>query len=188
MKHYSRHFYVSDSLDELETIEEELEAKGVTTPQIHMVSLNDMDADYHPRLHQVSSIGKTDTLYGASRGAVVGVLAAGALLSVIAMTGVTAQTGWFPFIMAALLIFGFCTWEGGLFGIQHNNHHFKQFEDLLKQGKHVFFVDVSADQEPVLGEVLQHHPKLLLAGDGDAGSDALMAAKIQLHRMHKAFP
>ena len=33
-----RHYYISDDLDDLEAVELELEGKGVSTPQIHVLS------------------------------------------------------------------------------------------------------------------------------------------------------
>jgi hypothetical protein len=33
-----RHYFISDSLDDLEVFEEQLEAAGVATPQIHVLS------------------------------------------------------------------------------------------------------------------------------------------------------
>ena len=36
-----RHFYISNNLDELENVEKELESHGISTPHIHVLSLND---------------------------------------------------------------------------------------------------------------------------------------------------
>ena len=36
-----RHYFISDSLDDLEKFEDELEARGVATQQIHVLSLDD---------------------------------------------------------------------------------------------------------------------------------------------------
>ena len=39
----NRHYYVSDDLDELERVEEELEASGIGTEQIHVLSEQEAD-------------------------------------------------------------------------------------------------------------------------------------------------
>lgn len=36
-----RYYYIRDNLDDLDQIEEELEASGLHTPQIHVLSNND---------------------------------------------------------------------------------------------------------------------------------------------------
>ena len=41
-----RRYFISNSLDDLEVLEEQLEAAGVSTPQIHVLSLNDTDVEH----------------------------------------------------------------------------------------------------------------------------------------------
>ena len=72
--------------------------------------------------------------------------------------------GWIPFVFLAVIVLGFSTWEGGFIGIQRPNKHFERFQKVLKQGKHVFFVDLTPDQEGILDDVLKKHPQLELAG------------------------
>ena len=74
--------------------------------------------------------------------------------------------GWTPVIFLAVVLLGFCTWEGGLLGIQKPNHNFARFEKALSEGKHVFFVDLEATQEAVLEKILKFHPSVELAGTG----------------------
>ena len=66
-----------------------------------------------------------------------------------------SPAGWTPFIFLAVVLLGFCTWEGGLIGIQDPNHNFTRFEQALKDGKHVFFVDLEPGQEAILETVLK---------------------------------
>ena len=74
--------------------------------------------------------------------------------------------GWLPFGFSAALLLGFCAWEGGLIGMQLINIHFQRFKNTLKQGKHVFFVDVEQGQEKALRKVMPRHPQLVEAGVG----------------------
>ena len=71
-----------------------------------------------------------------------------------------------PFIFLAVICLGFFTWEGGFIGIQTVNHHFKRFETVLNEGKHVFFCDLEPGQEEVLERVINDHPHAELAGTG----------------------
>ncbi|MGI9324877.1 MAG: magnesium transporter [Pseudomonadales bacterium] len=160
-----RHYFVSDDLDDLENIEIELEKRGVTTPHIHVLSLDDTATENHHNLHDVSSFMKKDFWHSGWIGAVVGIWGAIAVLAVTYFAGwADTAAGWIPFIFLSIIVLGFCTWEGGFIGIQKTNVNFKRFEDQLNEGKHIFFVDVGLDQEKVLEEVVSRHPKLQLAG------------------------
>lgn len=162
-----RHYYISDNLDDLEAVEHELEDNGVSTPQIHVLSENDAGVEQH-HLHEVEAVLKKDVVHGTEIGAVIGVVAAALVLAVAYFSGWTETVTWVPFIFLAVVLLGFCTWEGGLFGIQVPHTDFRRFEDTLHEGKHIFFVDVEEMQEPVLERVIGAHPKLHLAGVGDS--------------------
>ena len=162
-----RHYFISDSLDDLEIFEEQLEAAGVATPQIHVLSTNDADVAKHSHLHAVQSLLRSDVIHSTTRGALVGILVSALALSVAHFAGWTqTAAGWMPFIFLAVIILGFCTWEGGFMGIQKPNHNFARFEQVLKDGKHVFFVDLEPNQEAPLEQILKAHPQIELAGTG----------------------
>ena len=161
-----RHYFISDNLDDLEVFEEQLENAGVSTPQIHVLSRNDADVAHH-HLHDVKSFMKKDIVHSTACGAVVGLCAVVLVLSVAYFAGWTETVvGWIPFVFLAIVLLGFCTWEGGLIGIQKPNHHFRRFEKALSDGKHIFFVDLEPRQEAVLEKLLKSHPQLQLAGTG----------------------
>ena len=70
---------------------------------------------------------------------------------------------------------------GSFFGLQRTNRAFRPFEERLHQGQHLFFVDVKNAQEPILVNVVSHHPRLQDAGTGPglsaaAGLAATLAA------------
>jgi hypothetical protein len=145
-----RHYYISDDLNDLQAVETELKSKGVSTPQIHVLSENDAEVEKH-HLHAIEAVLKQDVVHSTSVGAVVGLIAAITLLVVTYLVDWhTTAAGWLPFGFLAVIVLGFCTWEGGLIGIQIPNHQFKRFQKLLKQGKHIFFVDLDAEQESII--------------------------------------
>lgn len=161
-----RHYYISDNLDELETIEHELEDNGVFTPQIHILSENNAAVKKH-NLNNVESVMQQDVVHSTEIGAIIGAAAALLVLAGAYLLGLTeTPAGWIPFIFLSVVVMGFCTWEGGLFGIQEPHHDFKRFENVLHQGRHIFFVDVTRQQETVLERVVKTHPQLQLAGTG----------------------
>lgn len=181
----NRHYYISDNLDDLETVEQELEANGISTEQIHVLSENDAAVEKH-HLHDVPSFMKQDVVRSGQRGAIVGTVLAALVLGLAYWMGWTeTAAGWIPFAFLAVVILGFCTWEGGFFGIQEPNAHFRRFKRLLKRGKHVFFVDVEPEQEETLDRVVKQHPRLQLAGTGDAAPHWVVAWLQKWHQFKR---
>lgn len=183
-----RHYYISDDLNDLQAIETELESKGIATPQIHVLSENDAEVEKH-HLHAIEAVLKKDVVHSTELGAIVGVVAACAVLAITYLMGWhTTAAGWIPFGFLAIIILGFCTWEGGLIGIQIPNYQFKRFQKLLEQGKHVLFVDLDEKQEAVLAEVVEKHPTLKLAGTGEATPAWVVRGQEKFSKVMKTLP
>ena len=183
-----RHYYISDDLDDLEAVEQELEGKGVSTPQIHVLSENDAEVEKH-HLHAIEAVLKQDVVHSTEIGAVVGVISAALVLGVVyMMEWHMSAAGWIPFGFLAVVILGFCTWEGGLIGIQIPNHQFKRFQKFLQQGKHIIFVDVEPEQELILSDIVEKHPKLKLAGTGNATPGWVVHGQEKFTRVMKTLP
>ena len=182
-----RHYYISDDLDDLEVIEQQLEAAGVSTPQIHVLSKDDSGVHLH-HLHQVEPVLKKDVVKGTWLGAVVGVIAAIAVLILAWKTGLTETYTWIPAIFLSVIILGFCTWEGGLIGIQEPHTDFKRFQKDLQEGKHILFVDVDPEQENILRSVVRAHPKLQDAGEGASTPRWVVTAQNKFARFRQLAP
>lgn len=181
----NRHFYFSDNLRELEAVEAELEAQGITTEQIHVLS--DQDADLQPRrLNPVPSLMKTDLVHAGLKGSIVGLLLAIGVLSCAYAFGWTQSfAGWAPFVFLAMILFGFSIWEAGFFGFQNSNSYFKRFQERLRQGQHLFFIDLNPEQEPLLAQVLLRHPALQAAGTGLATPHWLVRSQQSWRRLRR---
>lgn len=163
-----RHFYISDNLDDLDSLEVELENSGVHKPQIHVLSNNDTGVETHEHLHNIQSVFKQDVVHGTIIGAIVGLVAAMVVLVIANVTSVYESYTWIPFIFLAVVILGFCTWWGGFVGIQTPHKDFARFIDILNAGKHVFIVDVEPEQEQILQRIVNFHPGIQDAGTGEA--------------------
>ena len=182
-----RHYYISDDLDDLEIVERDLEAAGVTTPQIHVLSEDDAGVETH-HLHEVEEEKKKDVVHGTEIGALVGVAGAALVLVLAWFSGLTETYTWVPAIFLAVIVLGFCTWEGGLIGIQEPHVDFRRFQHDLHAGKHVLFVDVDPDQEPILQRVVSEHPRLQGAGEGDATPGVVVRMQDKFARFMKLAP
>ena len=182
-----RYYYISDSLDELEVVEQELENAGIATEQIHVLSQNDREVANH-RLHSVTSFMKTDVVHSALIGAVVGVILSALVLVGAWLSGWPETFTWVPFIFLAIVVLGFSTWEGGLWGIQEPNHHFRRFQKVLDHGKHILFVDVDRRQITALEQVLKAHPHLKSVGKGSSAPRVIVWGQQLFHRFMRWAP
>lgn len=165
-----RHYYISDDLNELEAIEIALEAGGVDTAKIHVLSNNDAGVESH-HLHAVDSLSKKDLVHSGTIGLSIGLVGAAIILYLSLATGITESYTWAPALFLSVAFVGFCTWEGGLLGIQKTNHDYAQFDDVLAKGSHVFFVDVNGEQEELLNAIIDGHPRLTIVGDDMAAGE-----------------
>src|SRR5690606_24557931 len=130
----NRHYYISDNLDELEQLEDELESRGIHTEQIHLVSERDAEVEHHPHLHEVPSILKRDLVHAGSIGSLLGIaLAVLVLLLPWLNDWASSAAGWVPFVFLAAVLFGFSVWESSLFGLQQPNSAFSRFADRLRE-------------------------------------------------------
>ncbi|AJR05285.1 NAD/FAD-utilizing enzyme [Photobacterium gaetbulicola] len=183
-----RVFYISDDLDDLELVEYELELSGLGPSQIHVLTDNDAEVASHQHLHPVKSFMRNDVIHSTEIGAVIGVVVAALVLFFAYVTGVAGSVGWLPFIMLAIVMMGFITWEGGLFGFQELHYQFRRFKQVLQSGRHVLMVDVEPEQEIMLANVTLAHDKLKPAGTGKAPPRWLVAFQNRWDRMMHSLP
>src|SRR5207244_7378789 len=114
-----RRYFISDDLDDLDVIEEQLESAGISTPQIHVLTAHDAELDHHEHLHRVQSFMKKDIIHSTLIGAMVGVCAFVVVLVVPHFAGWTnTAAGWVPFLFLATVLLCFCRWAGRSFVIR----------------------------------------------------------------------
>ncbi len=169
-----RYYFITDDLDELAAAEAEFETRGVDRFQIHVLSQDDREIALR-HLHEVHPFMKTDVIRSGLLGACFGVAAAGIVMGFAHFGGLATAFSWVPFVFLAIVLLGFCTWEGGFFGFQVPNKKFRRFQDALRDGKHILLVDLKPEQIPILEQVSGHHGKLAPAGKGVASPAWILA-------------
>jgi hypothetical protein len=183
-----RQYYISSDLKDLQLVEQELKSQGISTPQIHVLSENDAEVEKH-HLHAIEAVLKQDVVRSMTLGAVVGVIASLLVLLIsYLMQWHISAAGWVPFGFLAVVVLGFCTWIGGFIGIQMPNYEFRQFQKLLKKGKHIFFVDITDEQRTILENVIKSHPNLSHAGTGGATPEWVVKSQEKFTSIMKAMP
>lgn len=171
-----RYYFIDDDLEDLALIERELESRNVVKPQVHVLSRDDAGVQGHG-LNEVHSLLKKDIIRAGEIGGLIGLVVSLLSIAIAYFSGLAELIGWVPFIFLSIVLLGFFTWEGGLFGIQEPNRRFRQFEAALKAGNHVFLVDVEPKQEAVLRDIMAAHPQLKPAGVGESAPRWVIGAQ-----------
>lgn len=183
-----RHYYLADDLNELKSVENELNKEGITTPQIHVLSEDDHNVKKLD-IPDVESVLRRDVVHSTELGAALGTILAACLLLMVYLFGWgESAVGWMPFIFLAIVIIGFCTWEGGFIGIQKNNVDFERFKQLLAKGKHILFVDVRPEQEVAISNVMNGHPNISPCGYGEARPNWIISTQDNYRAFMKTMP
>lgn len=161
-----RYFFLTDNLDKLTAVEHDLAVNGISAPQIHVLSNDDSGMTVR-KLNDVEAVLRKDVVHSMERGALIGAAAAAVVIAVGHYSGATATAaGWTPFIFLAIVVLGFFTWEGGLFGIQEPHHEFKRFQQALASGRHLLLIDINEKDHSILNNVTAHYPELEFSGTG----------------------
>lgn len=182
-----RHYFITDDLNDLEAVEVELENAGIDVEQIHVLSDDNAFVETH-HLHAVDSISRKDVIRSGLIGMGIGIVGAAVVLFLSFQTGVSEKFTWAPALFLSFGFLGFCTWEGGLWGIQKPNRDFARFQKELDKGRHLFFVDVTPDQRETLTKITASHTKLEKVGQGNASPEWVVGAHKRWNRFIRSAP
>jgi hypothetical protein len=152
-------YYLTDNLDELEDVHDELIDSGFRDEQIHVMSDEESELPKH-HLQSVNVFAKTDIVRSTLRGAAIGITLSALVLLAPVIFELNTPIGMVPFVFAAIVVLGFSTWEGGLWGIQEPNSRFKKFFERFKHGEHLLIVDFNDQQEEFVRQAERKHPSL----------------------------
>lgn len=185
-----RYYYISDSIEDLASVERALQNRNVKDSQIHVYGPDAVDSELQLKhVHSISSLSKSDLVSSSIKGLLVGLLLAGVMLVIAYSSGwYQTEAGWPPVIFLAIVLFGFCGWEGGLQGIQKPNAELSRFKNAISKGKLVFYVDIDDEQQTIVRDVVASHPGLRFAGDGSSSPSWLVHGQTQFQRFVKAMP
>jgi len=157
MKHS---YYLSDNLDELERVHDELIEGGLRDRNIHVLSDADAEVDQH-HIRAVNSVGKTGMLAYMIRGGIIGAALAVLIIALAEVFGLSeTAVGSAPIIAGAIALFGFCIWEAGLLGFHHRNHKFNSMRAALSYGEHLLILDYTDKHRGFVERVLNNHPRV----------------------------
>lgn len=148
-----RLYYLSNNIDYVKAISDDLHQAGITDWNFHVVSRNDAGLYTH-HLHGSGPLQRTDFIHWALRGALFGLV-----LSLFVVTCLLWQTKLPHVVMVStmLLLTMFCTWVGGLIGISHVHYKVARYYDRLQAGEYLMMVDVPRKSAEDTEALMEHH-------------------------------
>lgn len=148
--------FITDDITELEATEKKLEERGIPRSHIHVFTKHEADLEKRD-IPSLNDFSKRDVVRSGIYGAALGALLSGALVVVSWLMGWTEGIGVVPVSFLSVAIFGFCTWEGGLWGIQSVNHKFDKFKRELASGSFILIVDATDSEVSVVKETVDQY-------------------------------
>lgn len=183
----NRYYYINDDLDILEKLHNDLQARGVDSERIHLLS--DQDAQVSTRhMNEVEPLAKKDMVRAGLVGALVGVVLAFIILVVALVAGLMDTVWAVPILFLAVVILGFCVWEGGLIGAHHPHPEVKRFQEHLANGQHVLFVDVEEREMASMSEAVAAYPQVKPAGTGKSEPGIFVRLRRSYHDLIHSLP
>lgn len=165
-----RLYYLTDTLNSVSQISDDLHNNGVTDWHIHVLSKDEAGL-YHRHVHSAHMFQQNDVIHSGELGAILGgtisLLTVFVLHNVLPFISEPVPPMILLFVAVVLTLFG--AWSGGLVGAMRENYKVAQFHDDIEQGKYLIMVDVLKPQEQKVRQQLrQYHPEALLAAIGSS--------------------
>lgn len=165
-----RLYYLTNSLNSVSQVSDDLHSLGITDAHIHALSKDEAGL-YHRHIHSAHLFQHIDVIHSGEIGAILG--------GTISVVSAFALYLWMPFLSEPmpyfLLLFvvggitSFGGWCGGLAGATRENYKIAPFHNDIEDGKHLIMVDVHKPQEQqVRQQLCQYHPEALLAAKGSS--------------------
>ena len=164
-----RLYYLTDSLESVSKISEDLHHDGITDWNINVLSKDEAGL-YHRHIHSANLFQVNDIIHSGELGALLGGVLGLSVAVILGMWNPVGISLSFPFLILVAGVFTlFGTWSGGLAGVTRENYKTARFHQELENGHYLIMIDVSKDQEKIIRFHLgQYHPEALLAAEGSS--------------------
>lgn len=153
-------YYVSDDLDEIETLQSELLEAGIDSKNISVWSQDEQDVVAH-HLQPENTLLKTDALPSMFNGLKLGLVLSASALSAALFFDVHATNYLSAFVILSIFIIGFCTWEAGLLGLHRVHRNFKRATKILGEKKHIVHLRLNDALARPATLAIAQHPRIL---------------------------
>ncbi len=171
-----RFYFVTDDLNNVKTVENELQAQGLPNLQMHLLTEADAEAD-KKGLDNTPSLSRKDIPKSMIKGFCVGLIAVAILVAVTLTFNIPGLSNGLMLLIASGILLGFCTWEGAFLGIQRSGSKSRRFAQYLKRGKHLFYVDANPGQVAAVKSVFGSHRGFKAVGTESGESDWMLGMR-----------
>jgi hypothetical protein len=158
-------YYVVPSLVSTHDISDDLHEVGVADFFVHVISKDEAGLK-RQHVHSSNYLETLDVVRDGLLGGILGLI--------VGVTGVWALRYFDPIgveipnivayiIVGVVTLFG--AWEGGLVGIDAENHKLKRFHDDIEAGRYLVLIYAFSEQEERIQKMMsERHPESRLAG------------------------
>jgi len=181
-----RYYFLGKDPEQIDGVVKDLLDAGFSDPQIHI--LNEASSASRGDSHEVQAFDMTDTVHAGLLGALVGLVLAASVLALGALFHLQGAVDWLPLVFIALVLFGFSTWEGGLYGFQVYTKEYRQFRDFLANGYQVLMIDTEKKVRDRISHILAYYPSLEEAGEGKGLPQWVISSQRNFQALVKAMP
>ena len=150
-----RLYYLTDNIESVESITEDLKTIGVEYNHYHVLSRDDDGIKRH-HLHSASPLDKYDIVHMGERGVLLGFIAGLVLaLSLVISQPFDLSVGWIGFMSVLIFVTFFGAWVGGMAGLGSENYKISKFHDELEEGQYLVMIDTTIEHEAEVRELME---------------------------------
>lgn len=160
-----RLYYLSNNIDVVEKLSDELHAKGLTDWNFHVMGKDKANMIRH-HLHTTSLLHELDIIRSGERGVLVGFVVGLLLTCYVALvTPFGASMNLLAQIASVVLFSMFGAWLGGLVGVQNENYKIRRFHSAIDNGEFLIMVDVTHKQRREVEDTIDRFHEIRRAGE-----------------------
>jgi len=149
-----RLYYLSNNIDVVEKLSDQLHERGITDWNFHVMGKDKANMVRH-HLHTTTPLHELDIVRSGERGVLAG-FAIGLLLTcyVALFTSFGATMNLLAQIASVVLFSLFGAWLGGLVGVSNENYKIRRFHKAIDAGHFLIMVDVNRFQRHEVEKVI----------------------------------
>jgi hypothetical protein len=153
-----RLYYLTDTIDTVDSIAEALHIAGITDWNFHVLSKDEAGL-YKHHVHSATPLQAHDVLRYSERGALFGLLAGVAIAGlVVGPLGYFQNAPMIAAIVITVLVAMHGAWTGGMAGLAQDHYRIKRFHHDIEAGRYLLMIDAAKSHRDQVKELLRHFP------------------------------
>ena len=160
-----RLYYLSNNIDVVERLSDELHERGITDWNFHVMGKDKANMVRH-HLHTTTPLHELDIVRSGERGVLAGFVVGLLITCYVALfTSFGESMGLIVQIGSVVLFSLFGAWVGGLVGVSNENYKIRRFHSAIDAGNFLIMVDVDRFQRREVENVIDMFHEIQRAGE-----------------------